>query len=91
MTVDVALNTVLVLSIREKSISFNFPNFKKILKTYVELVTAGVKMLEMMLEKREEKADNRLNPKNGSATRTLTGKLTGPGLSNEDWMAYGEA
>lgn len=68
VTVDVALNTVLV----------------------VVLVTGGVKMLEMMLEKSEEMAVN-LTPKNGSATRTLTGKLTGTGLLKEDWIAYGEA
>lgn len=43
-------------------------------------------MLEMMLEKREEKAEYLLAPKKGSATRTLTGA----GFSNEDWIANGD-
>lgn len=38
------------------------------MKNHLVLVTAGVKMLEMMLEKSEEKAENRAAPKKGSAT-----------------------
>ena len=50
-------------------------------------VTAGVRMLEMMLEKSEEKAEKRAAPKNGSATRRATGWTL---LLSDDCTSNGE-